>query len=233
MPEALRIAIVGAESTGKSALARALEARLGTEFGLRAARVDEFLREWCVAAGRTPRPDEQLGIATEQQRRIDAAAAGGAEVVVCDTTPIMIAVYSELLFADHSFVDFARACHARADFTLLTALDLAWVEDGMIRDGPHVREPVDRLVRGHLAALGAPWAVVAGSGAARADNALAALRPLLAGRARTEDAPRGLFGALLAAEPGPRQPPGCALRGLCELCDRGDLEHLQRAALSR
>jgi len=231
MPEPLRIAIVGAESTGKSALAEALETRLEAEFGLRAARVDEFLREWCVAAGRTPRADEQLGIATEQQRRIDAAAADGADVVLCDTTPVMIAVYSELLFADRSFVEFARACHARADFTLLTALDLAWVEDGMIRDGPHVREPVDRLVRGHLAAVGGPWAVVAGSGAARADNALAALRPLLAARARAGDAPRGLFGALLAAGTGPRQPPACALRGWCELCDRGDLEHLKRGVL--
>src|SRR4051812_44372193 len=123
MPEALRIAIVGAESTGKTALALALEQRLSDEFGLSCARVAEYLREWCDTHGRTPHADEQLGIATEQQRRIDAAAASGVDVVLCDTTPLMIAVYSELLFDDRSLAAFAQASHARADFTLLTALD--------------------------------------------------------------------------------------------------------------
>jgi len=226
---ALRIAVVGAESTGKSELVRALQARLAREFGLACASVGEYLREWCDLHGRTPRADEQLAIAAEQQRRIDAAAAAGdVQVVLCDTTPVMIAVYSELLFDDRSFVDFARAAHARSDFTLLTALDLPWVADGLMRDGPHVRAPVDALVRGHLAACGGDWAVVSGSGPARADNALAALLPALARRGRAAGAPRGLFSALLASEVGPRQPAGCALSGLCELCDRGDLEHLSR-----
>ena len=228
MPEALRIAIVGAESTGKSELARALAPRLRAEFGLACAVVGEYLREWCDAQGRTPRPDEQLGIADEQQRRIDAAAASGVDLVLCDTTPVMIAVYSELLFADRSFVDHARRAHAGADFTLLTALDLPWVADGLMRDGPHVREPVDRLVREHLRACGCDWAVVAGSGQARTSAAIAALRPTLARRGRDAAAPRGLFSALVAADTGPRQPAGCALRGWCELCDRGDLEHLAR-----
>src|ERR1700748_2264192 len=102
MPEALRIAIVGAESTGKSELARALAPRLSEEFGLACAVVGEHLREWCDVHARTPRADEQLAIADEQQRRIDAAAASGVDLVLCDTTPVMIAVYSELLFADRS-----------------------------------------------------------------------------------------------------------------------------------
>ena len=229
MAEALRIAIVGAESTGKSELARALATRLDEEFGLACAVVGEYLREWCDVHGRTPRADEQLAIADEQQRRIDAAAsAGGVDLVLCDTTPVMIAVYSELLFADRSFVEHARRAHGRAGFTLLTALDLPWVADGLMRDGPHVREPVDRLVRGHLRACGGDWAVVGGSGDERTRNAIAALRPTLARLGRSAAAPRGLFSALVASDAGPRQPDGCALRGRCELCDRGDLEHLAR-----
>ena len=73
---ALRIAIVGAESTGKSELAQALARHLASDFGLRAACVGEYLREWCDAHGRTPRADEQLGIAQEQQRQLDRDAAG-------------------------------------------------------------------------------------------------------------------------------------------------------------
>jgi nicotinamide riboside kinase len=223
MPEALRIAIVGAESTGKTALALALEQRLGDEFGLSCARVAEYLREWCDTHGRTPRPQEQLGIATEQQRRIDAAAASGVDVVLCDTTPLMIAVYSELLFGDRSFADFARAGHARSDFTLLTALDLPWVADGLQRDGPHVREPVDRLVREQLAACGCSWGVIAGTGDARAGQAIDALRPVLARWARRPGTPGRLFSALLATGVGAPRP-----QSLCELCDDPACEHRAR-----
>ncbi|HEX7637780.1 MAG TPA: ATP-binding protein, partial [Burkholderiaceae bacterium] len=121
----LRVAIVGAESTGKSALAQALENRLADEFGLRCASVGEYLREWCDARGRTPRPDEQRGIAEEQQRRTEAAAGmPGVDVVICDTTPLMTAVYSELLFDDRSLDAFAAEAQRRAHVTLLTALDL-------------------------------------------------------------------------------------------------------------
>jgi len=218
MPDALRIALVGAESTGKSALTQSLAQRLADDFGFSCASVTEFLREWCDAEGRTPRPDEQMGIAREQQRRIDAAAASGADVVLCDTTPLMIAVYSELLFADRSLVPFARRAHERVDLTLLTALDLPWVADGLMRDGPHVRAPVDALVREHLLDWGGPFAIVSGAGARRTDVALDALRPLLGPRL-PPGRRSGLFSALLA---GPAQHPGLA----CECCPPPGLFHV-------
>ena len=140
------IAIVGAESTGKSMLAIALAARIGVETSLRCAVVGEFLREWCDTHGRTPRAGEQKGIALEQQRRVDEAAAQN-EVVVADTMPLLIAVYSQMLFDDASLVPMAIAAQRDAALTLLTALDLPWIADGHQRDGEHVREPVDRLLR--------------------------------------------------------------------------------------
>src|SRR5450830_1651698 len=89
------IAVLGAESTGKTALAHALAQRL-RERGVAVTLVGEYLREWCEREGHAPRPDEQQAIAHEQTRRIGAAAASG--VVVADTTAVMTAVYSELLF---------------------------------------------------------------------------------------------------------------------------------------
>jgi len=47
MAEPVRIAIVGAESTGKTALAQALAAELATLTGLRCTWVGEWLRSWC------------------------------------------------------------------------------------------------------------------------------------------------------------------------------------------
>lgn len=228
---ALRIAIVGAESTGKSALAQALASRLDSDFGLRSACVGEYLREWCDARGRTPRADEQQGIAQEQQRRIELAAARpDVDVVLCDTTPIMISVYSELLFDDRSLDEFARPCQQAADATLLTALDIPWVADGLQRDGPHVRGPVDALVRARLVAWRVDWSLVAGQGDARVAAALDALRPLLRRRAERDAgaSPDGLFGRLLGSRSGP---PGPAW--VCERCDDPACEHLARGARER
>ena len=218
----LRIAIVGAESTGKSVLAQALADALAREFGLRCAVVDEYLREWCDQHGRTPRDDEQMGIALEHARRIDSAAARpGLDVLRCDTTPLMVAIYSDLLFDDRSLEPVARACQQRMDITLLTALDLPWVADGLQRDGPHVREPVDARVRARLNSWRTDWALVAGTGSERTDRAVDALRPLL--RARAASAPRdsGLFSRLRESRNGP---PGPAW--ICELCDDPACEHL-------
>jgi nicotinamide riboside kinase len=173
------IAIVGAECTGKSVLTPALTVRIAAETGLRCASVAEYLREWCHARQRTPRIDEQAGIAAEQQRRIDAAAATH-DIVVADTTPLMTAVYSQFIFGDASLTASAVAAHRRCDATLLTALDIPWQADGVQRDGPHVREPVDALLRALMREHGVAWSVVSGQGDARVGSALDAVTPLLA-----------------------------------------------------
>jgi nicotinamide riboside kinase len=215
---ALRIAIVGAESTGKTTLAGALVRRLRDEFALAAVEVPEALRQWCADRGRTPRREEQHDIALLQQRWIDAAATA-ADVVVCDTTPLMIAVYSQIVFGDDSLVAMARTLHATNAFTLLTGLDIPWTPDGLQRDGPQVRPPVDQLVRGHLLASGAPWAVVTGDGDARTANALDALRPVVASWCAGPDAPAGLFTSLLQSRHGPARPAAAP-------CPRCDVPHL-------
>lgn len=178
MAEGIRIAIVGAESTGKTTLARALAERIAVRTGLASTWVGEVLREWCDREGRTPRRDEQASIAREQQRRIDASAASH-RVVVCDTTALMTAVYSRLIFDDGSLEAWAIEAHRASAITLLTALDLPWTADGLQRDGPQVRSPVDALVRGTLATYGLRWALVAGQGEARVASAFDAVATAL------------------------------------------------------
>lgn len=180
MTAALRVAIVGAESTGKTTLARALATQLEAQARLQVACVGEVLREWCDREGRTPRADEQASIADEQARRIDVAALI-SDLVICDTTPLMTAVYSAMLFDDWSLVAAAIDFQRRCDLTLLTALDLPWVADGLQRDGPHVREPVDARLRALLAEHGVGWQLVTGSGDARVSAALDAIAPLISG----------------------------------------------------
>ena len=196
------VALLGAESTGKTVLAAALGNALAVE-GRDAVVVGEYLREFCDREGRTPRRDEQSGIAAEQTRRVEAAARTH-ELVIADTTALMIAVYSDQVFDDMSLYAEAEAAQRRCAVTLLTALDLPWQADGHQRDGPQVREPVDAKVRAALLRTGAAYSVVSGSGPARLAAARAALQ-------RALSPPR--------AEPGaPRW------RWVCERCGDSDCE---------
>jgi len=130
MARAFVIAILGAESTGKTTLAGTLAKALAAD-GHRVGVVAEYLREFCDREGRTPRQSEQRHIADEQTRRIDEAAATH-DVVVTDTSALQIAVYSDLVFADASLYPAAQAAHRRCDLTLLTALDVPWQPDDYI-----------------------------------------------------------------------------------------------------
>lgn len=171
----MKIALLGAESTGKTQLSMELAQALRQQ-GKSVAVVPEVLREWCHREGRTPRPEEQMAIAQEQERRVDqAAAAAGADIVISDTTALMVAIYSAMLFEDGTLYRFALDRQSGYDITLLTGLDLPWVADGLQRDGPHVREPVDALIREALARAGVPYRLVYGRGAERLRNALAAI----------------------------------------------------------
>lgn len=169
----LRIALLGAESTGKTTLSQAMAQRLRAR-GHRVEVVGEVLREWCERERRTPRPEEQLPIAQVQERRVDEAAAR-ADIVIADTTALMTAIYSAMLFDDGQLYQFALARQRTYGLNLLTGLDLPWVADGLQRDGPQVREPVDALVRQGLDKAGVGWRVVYGQGEQRTLNALEAV----------------------------------------------------------
>ncbi len=222
MPEPLIVAIVGAESSGKSTLAQALHQRLNEEQGLDCALVSEWLRDWCYRAGRTPREHEQRAIAAEQARLIEAAAREHM-LVICDTTPLMIAIYSEFIFGDRSLLAEALEFQRRASITLLTAPDLPWEAD-ILRDSPAVQAPIDALIRGHLLSANLAWASITGSGAARLESALDALAPLLA---RPDRAP-GLFSRLQQQQAAQKP-----WRWACEQCDVPECEHRLLAAPPR
>jgi nicotinamide riboside kinase len=181
------IALLGAESTGKTTLALELGQSLAAE-GRRIEVVPETLREFCAREGRTPRIDEQAAIAAEQTRRI-AAAASRCDLVLADTTALMTAVYSDIVFGDRTLYGQAQADQRACHLTLLTALDLPWQPDGLQRDGPQVRTPVDTLLRAALFAAGLPFAVVGGQGPARLASALQAVQHSL-GEPATAPAPR-------------------------------------------
>ena len=210
-----RIALLGAESTGKTRLAAELAAHLN-DLGHDALHVPEYLREWCEREGRTPRPDEQADIAQQQAQRILQANAAW---VIADTTPLMTAIYSEMLFADTSLYPSALAHQRMYDLTLITGLDLPWVADGLQRDGPQVRAPVDAMVRSTLQKAAISYQVVYGQGLDRLDNAIDAINSIAAD-------------AIPTCRNSPKTSENRLRNWTCEKCSDPECEHKLFSALT-
>lgn len=212
----LSIAVLGAESTGKTQLSQDLAAHLRSQ-GQQVHVVGEYLREWCELEGRTPRKDEQLAIATEQARRV--LQAPPCDLLIADTTPLMVAIYSDYVFADTALYAFALAHQRHYGLTLLTGLDLPWVPDGLQREGPQVQAPIDALLRRALDGAGLAYQVIYGSGTGRFQQALQCIQA----------AARAALPAAAANElPQTKQRPP---RWYCERCSQSECEHRLFAGL--
>lgn len=152
-----RVAILGAESTGKSTLAEALAARHGSVW------VPEYLREFVDTERRVPREDDQIAIARTQLAREDAMAARARRWLFCDTTPLMTAVYSRIYWARVPPALLAlEAAHDYA-LTVVAAPDLPWVPDGLQRESEEVRMRVHAQLLAVLDERGIPFVMVAGA----------------------------------------------------------------------
>ncbi len=167
------ICLIGAESTGKTTLAQTLAMQFNCPW------VPEHLRDFCESRSRTPTQHEQALILETQLINEMAAQQRHAPYVFCDTAPLLTAIYSDYVFGDTSLYPRARALHSRYALTLLLAPDIAWVADGMQREGAHVREPITQLIERELAAIGAPIIRIGGRGDARTQGAMQAVRKLL------------------------------------------------------
>lgn len=205
----LTVTLLGGESTGKSCLAHALQRQLG-EQGIPALLVPEHLRHWCEVQGRTPTATEQAALAAEQARQIDQAAASpGHRVVIADTSPLLIAAYSEHYFNDFSLYEQGVTWQRRAGLTLLMGLDLPWVADGLFRDSAGARDAIDAALRRQLHAHQLPFQTIYGRGDARTRQALRAIGAALGQSLAPDD----------AAWPLGRRPWNC------EKCSDPDCEH--------
>ena len=205
----LIVSLLGGESTGKTTLGKALLGGLNG-LGIKTSLVPEHLRDWCVSHGRAPQASEQAGIAFEQARLTDRAAdTPGLQVLLTDTSPLVIAAYSEHYFDDTSLYPQAMDRQRRVGLTLLMGLDLPWVADGCLRDGPQVREAIDALLRRHMLAMNLPFQTIHGVGEVRTRQTLRAIG-LTLGQTLLPQDPDG---------PQSRRP------WVCDSCSDPDCEH--------
>ena len=167
-----RIAILGAESSGKSTLAAALAERYGTLW------VPEYLREFVDTRQRVPFEADQVLIARTQLAREDEAAAQASRLLFCDTTPFMTALYSRFYWhrVDEELAQLAGRHPYAATF--VAAPDTPWEADGLQRESAEIRDYVHGQVVEALHARGIAFTLLEGSveeRVARAEDVLAQL----------------------------------------------------------
>lgn len=157
-----RIGLLGAESTGKSTLARELgEVLPGCVVG-------EALRDFVHKHGRTPQVNEQQALLHEQAAREDEVAAECTHTwLIADPAPLMTAIYSLEYFDDGSLVSLGIALARNYDLLVWCGTDIPWTPDPGQRDGGDRRSSTDatiaRVVRAELTDAGIDVVHVTGS----------------------------------------------------------------------
>jgi NadR type nicotinamide-nucleotide adenylyltransferase len=198
---ALRVAVVGAESTGTTTLCRALTAALRRRGGPHALTrwVPEYGREMTVvklavaratAAPDAPEPtvydvawdDEDFELICRRQTESEERAARvGGPVLVCDTDALATTIWQEryLGHVTDPVRRLAAAMPPRALYLLTPHDGVAFHDDGL-RDGEHLRPWMTDRFRSVLAAGDVPWREVSGDPEERLRQALDAIDRLLA-----------------------------------------------------
>jgi len=119
-----RVSIFGPESTGKSVLAEGLAAHYQT------AHVPEFARTYLDPKNGACEPADIKVIARGQMAAEAAVAERARKILFCDTDVLLTSLWSRMLFGDcPSWID-ETAAGQTYDLTLLTDIDVPWVDDG-------------------------------------------------------------------------------------------------------
>jgi HTH-type transcriptional regulator, transcriptional repressor of NAD biosynthesis genes len=150
----LRVALLGAESTGKTTLARLLAERYRT------AWVPEYGRTYSDGLLTRPAPawatPDFVHIAAAQARLEDTLARHADRVLLCDTDPLTTALWHERYVGRAAPAVSAIGERRRYGLTFVCGDEIPWVDDGT-RDRAEERPRLQRRILEELARLGRPF----------------------------------------------------------------------------
>ena len=171
---ALRVCLLGAESTGKTTLAAALAEVCGTVWNPEYGRV-------YTEVGREPGTPWQswefAHIARVHCWYEDFLAGFAHRVLFCDTDAFTTAVFHEAYLGEPA-AGFAELAAQRYDLYLVCGLDVPFEHDG-VRDLEEQRQWMHGRLLAHAQTSGSPWLLLEGPPAARLAAAQDAVDALL------------------------------------------------------
>lgn len=167
----IRVCFHGAESTGKSTLARKLATRFGCPL------VPEYGRTFAETIGTAFTLADLLAIAREQDRIMREAMRGDSPLLLLDTDPLMTAAWAEMLFGE---VPGELLAYPRAEHYLLFLPDVPWVADGTRFFGTaELRARFAGVAEAMLVRAGVPYQSIGGDWDQRERQAAAAIGAMI------------------------------------------------------
>ena len=160
---AIRIVIVGAESTGTTTLARDLANTLNTPW---VPEIGRYYTESIMTTDYQWSNDDFYRIARLQQAYENEIAAKSHGVIVCDTNTVATELWQRRYMGETTTKMQHIASHDKADLYIITGDEIPFVQDGT-RDGEHVRHRMHRWFEARIKKAGVPYIVVRGDPAAR------------------------------------------------------------------
>lgn len=166
----IKIAIIGAESTGKSTLVKDLAAHFNTTY------VEEYAREYFNTHDIDDYSIEVFDHIYSQQILNEKEKIKSAHrLLFCDTTLITGKIWSEEVFGKTAEFIAEHLPKNNYDLYLVTENDLPWVADGQ-RKNPHNRNELQNKNIELLRELKANYALVGGLNEKRLQNAVEIIR---------------------------------------------------------
>lgn len=167
----IRVCFHGAESTGKSVMARKLAHQYGCPW------IPEFGRAYCESLGTDLKPSDLAVIAEGQDAAMREASASNPRLLILDTDPLMTAAWSYMMFG---VIPDAMLQYEKAEIYLLFEPDVPWVADGTRMFGlPDERARFQQVAEDMLMRTGVPFTRISGDFNARETQVRAAINRLL------------------------------------------------------
>lgn len=190
---AVRVVVVGAESTGTTTLSEALTEHYRRQFPA-LADVPEHGRYYTyekLAALQTEQPeatvedlvwaDTDFGMIASRQTALEQAAAEAAPLVIADTDALATSLWERYYLGDGSYGSYEAQTHLpRRDVYLLTDHNGVDFEDDGWREGEHRRPEMTEWFKETLTGEGHSWILVTGSHERRMATATAVIDAMLA-----------------------------------------------------
>ena len=170
----INVAILGAESTGKTTLCRDLAAHFGCPW------VPEYMRTYLQAKWDKEHltctwedllPIAQGQIELENKLAAQAAQNSDSSYLFCDTSLFELMVYSNWYYGDCPDALIQAALTHHYDLILLTEVDIPWVADDL-RDSPHQRDEISAYFESQLTRHQKPFHRIGGDRQERVQQVL-------------------------------------------------------------
>ncbi|MBC7764788.1 AAA family ATPase [Microbacteriaceae bacterium] len=175
---ALRIVVLGTESTGTTTLSRDLAAALNVPW---VPEVGRYYTESILTSDIAWNNDDFYAIGRLQQAYENEIAARSNGVIVCDTNAVATELWQKRYMGETTEAMKIIAANDKADLYIITGDEIPFVQDG-IRDGEHIRHKMHQWFETHIASKNVPYIIVRGERSERLLKALTESKNMIKNR---------------------------------------------------